>query len=243
MLRQYRVRDYDFKLIILVVALTIIGIFAVGSADESLQKTQIAGFIFGMFFMVVISLFDYSVLLKLYWIFYIGNIALLGLVRTSLGVTVNGAQRWIVLFGIQFQPSEIAKIMLILFYAQFIMKRREKINSFIIIALCCLFMLPSLILVYKQPNLSTTIVMMVMFCVIMFVGGISWKLVAGILAVVIPAAIIIFSIVIQPDQTLIRPYQQTRIYAWLYPEKYSTTEAYQQLNSIMAIGSIHEKKF
>ncbi len=98
-------------------------------------------------------------------------------------------------------------------------------------------MLPSLILVYKQPNLSTTIVMMVMFCVIMFVGGISWKLVAGILAVVIPAAIIIFSIVIQPDQTLIRPYQQTRIYAWLYPEKYSTTEAYQQLNSIMAIGS------
>jgi len=237
MLRQYRVRDYDFKLIILVVALTIIGIFAVGSADESLQKTQIAGFMFGMFFMVVISLFDYSVLLKLYWIFYIGNIALLGLVRTSLGVTVNGAQRWIVLFGIQFQPSEIAKIMLILFYAQFIMKRREKINSFIIIALCCLFMLPSLILVYKQPNLSTTIVMMVMFCVIMFVGGISWKLVAGILAVVIPAAIIIFSIVIQPDQTLIRPYQQTRIYAWLYPEKYSTTEAYQQLNSIMAIGS------
>ena len=201
MLRQYRVRDYDFKLIILVVALTIIGIFAVGSADESLQKTQIAGFIFGMFFMVVISLFDYSVLLKLYWIFYIGNIALLGLVRTSLGVTVNGAQRWIVLFGIQFQPSEIAKIMLILFYAQ------------------------------------STIVMMVMFCVIMFVGGISWKLVAGILAVVIPAAIIIFSIVIQPDQTLIRPYQQTRIYAWLYPEKYSTTEAYQQLNSIMAIGS------
>lgn len=145
MLRQYRVRDYDFKLIILVVALTIIGIFAVGSADESLQKTQIAGFMFGMFFMVVISLFDYSVLLKLYWIFYIGNIALLGLVRTSLGVTVNGAQRWIVLFGIQFQPSEIAKIMLILFYAQFIMKRREKINSFIIIALCCLFMLPSLI--------------------------------------------------------------------------------------------------
>lgn len=237
MLRQYRVRDYDFKLIILVILLTVIGIFAVGSADESLQKTQIAGFMFGMFFMVVLSLFDYSVLLKLYWIFYIGNIALLGLVRTSLGVTVNGAQRWIVLFGIQFQPSEIAKILLILFYAQFIMKHKEKINSFTIIALCCLFMLPSLILVYKQPNLSTTIVMMVMFCVIMFVGGISWKLVAGILAVVVPAAVIIFSIVIQPDQTLIRPYQQTRIYAWLYPEKYSTTEAYQQLNSIMAIGS------
>ena len=156
MLKQYRVRDYDFKLIILVMALTIIGIFAVGSADSSLQKTQMAGFIFGLFLMVVISLFDYSVLIKLYWLFYIANIILLLLVRTSLGVMVNGAQRWIILFGIQFQPSETAKILLILFYAQFIMKHKEKINSFGILTLCCLFILPSLILVYKQPNLSTT---------------------------------------------------------------------------------------
>ncbi len=237
MLKQYKVRDYDFKLIILVVALTVIGIFTVGSADESLQKTQISGFVFGLFLMVVISLFDYSVLIKLYWFFYIANIALLFLVRTSLGVKVNGAQRWIILFGIQFQPSELAKILLILFYAQFIMKHKDKINSFITIVLCCLFILPSVILIYKQPNLSTTIVVMVMFCVIMFVGGISWKLVTGILAVIIPAAVIIFSIVVQPDQTLIEPYQQTRIYAWLYPEKYSTAEAYQQLNSMMAIGS------
>ncbi len=228
MLKQYRVRDYDFKLIILVMALTIIGIFAVGSADSSLQKTQMAGFIFGLFLMVVISLFDYSVLIKLYWLFYIANIILLLLVRTSLGVMVNGAQRWIILFGIQFQPSETAKILLI---------HKEKINSFGILTLCCLFILPSLILVYKQPNLSTTIVIAVMFCVIMFVGGISWKLVTGLLAVFIPAAVILFSIVIQPGQTLIKPYQQTRIFAWLYPEEYSTTEAYQQLNSIMAIGS------
>ena len=59
MIKQYRIRDFDFKLVILVIALTLIGIFAVGSADESLQKTQIAGFIFGLFLMVVISFFDY----------------------------------------------------------------------------------------------------------------------------------------------------------------------------------------
>ena len=129
MIKQYRIRDFDFKLVILVTALTIIGIFAVGSADESLQKTQITGFIFGFFLMVVISFFDYSVLIKLYWLFYAANIALLLLVQTSLGVKVNGAQRWIVLFGIQFQPSETAKILLILFYAQFIMKHKEKLNS------------------------------------------------------------------------------------------------------------------
>lgn len=237
MLKQYRVRDYDFKLVILVAALTTIGIFAVGSAaEESLQRTQIAGFIFGSFLMIVISLFDYSVLLKLYWLFYIGNIALLLLVN-QFGEITNGAQRWVTLFGIRFQPSETAKILLILFYAQFIMKHREKLNTIKYIALCCIFILPPVILIYKQPNLSTTIVMIVLFCIIMFVGGVSWKLVVSLLAVVIPTAIIIFSIVIQPGQTLIEPYQQNRILAWLNPEQYSTTEAYQQLNSIMAIGS------
>lgn len=237
MLKQYRVRDYNFKLVILVAALTIIGIFAVGSAEASLKKTQMAGFIFGLFLMVVISLFDYSVLLKLQWLFYIGNLVLLLLVETPLGKTTNGAQRWIRIFGIQFQPSETAKILLILFYAQFIMRNKEKINSFKTIALSCLFILPPLIFIYRQPNLSTTIVIAVIFCIIMFVGGISWKLVTGVLAVMIPAAVIVISIILQPGQDLIRGYQQTRILAWLYPEEYATTEAYQQLNSIMAIGS------
>ena len=102
MLKHYRIRDYDFKLVLLVAALTVIGIFAVGSAKESLQKTQLAGFIFGLFIMVVLSLFDYSVLLKLYWLFYLGNIVLLFLVETPLGQSAGGAQRWIELFGIQF---------------------------------------------------------------------------------------------------------------------------------------------
>lgn len=237
MLKNYRIRDYDFKLVILVSALTIIGIFAVGSAKESLQKTQLTGFILGLFIMIVLSLFDYSILLKLYWLFYLGNIALLFLVETPLGQSAGGAQRWIELFGIQFQPSETSKILLILFYAQFIMKHKEDLNTFKNIAISCLLILPPLVLIYRQPNLSTTLVTAAVFCVTMFVGGISWKLITGVLAFMLPAFIIIFTIVIQPEQTLLRGYQQTRILAWLYPEKYATTEAYQQLNSMMAIGS------
>lgn len=238
MLKQYRIRDYNFKLVLFVAALTVVGIFAVGSAKESLQKTQISGFIFGLFLMLVISLFDYSVLLRLYWLFYAGNLVLLFLVTLpGIGVKTNGAQRWVELFGIQFQPSETAKILLILFYAQFIMKHKDKLNTFKNIALCCLFIVPSLVLIYKQPNLSTTIVITVIFCVIMFVGGVSWKLVLGVLAVTVPAFIIVISLILQPEQELLHGYQQTRILAWLYPEEYATTEAYQQLNSITAIGS------
>lgn len=236
MLRQYRIRDYDFKLIILVVALTVIGILAIGSAKESVQSRQLAGFVLGLFLMLVISLFDYSVILKFYWILYVLNIVLLTLVKV-MGVEAGGAQRWLNIFGIQFQPSETAKILLILFYAQFIMKHKEEMDSFRMIAACIILFIPPIALIYKQPDMSTSIMVALLFCVILFVGGISWKYILLAFAVAVPAFIIVLTLVLQPDQKLIEPFQQNRILAWLYPEEYSQAEAYQQTNSIMAIGS------
>ena len=71
----------------------------------------------------------------------------------------------------------------------------------------------------------------------MYLAGLSYKFIGTLLAIMIPTALIFILIVIQPNQKLIEPYQQTRILAWLYPEKYASDEAFQQTNSIMAIGS------
>ena len=60
MLRKYRVRDYDFKLIFLLVAVTVIGILAIGSARPEYQNRQLLGFVMGFFIMIVLSFFDYS---------------------------------------------------------------------------------------------------------------------------------------------------------------------------------------
>ena len=95
MLKRYKVRDYDFGLIIMVPALTIIGILAVGSAKESMQSSQILGLILGFFFMILLSLFDYSFFLNFYWLIYIFNLVLLIGVE-FFGKTVNNAQRWII---------------------------------------------------------------------------------------------------------------------------------------------------
>ena len=236
MLKHYHIKDYDFKLIILVTALTWIGIFAIGSAQESVQSRQIAGFVLGFVLMLVISLFDYSVILRFYWVLYAVNLVLLALVR-YMGEEHGGAQRWLNLFGIQFQPSEAAKIFLILFFAQFIQKHQEEMNSLRIILMCVLFFLPSIWLIYKQPDMSTSIMVAILFCVILFVGGISWKYVITAVAVAVPAFIILFMMILEPDQDLIKNFQQNRILAWLNPEEYATTEAYQQLNSMTAIGS------
>ena len=63
------------------------------------------------------------------------------------------------------------------------------------------------------------------------------KIIAGVLGIAVPAAVILFVLILQPDQTIINGYQQERILAWLEPEKYANSTAYQQTNAMMAIGS------
>ncbi len=236
MLKRYRIKNYDFGLVFMLIVISVIGVLAVGSAKESLQDRQLMGLILGVFLMIVISLFDYSFFLNFYWVLYFINILLL-LSVTFLGKVVGGAQRWIIILGIQFQPSETAKIILILFYAQFIMKHRSTLNTFRTLAMLILLLAPPLILIYTQPDLSTSIMIGIIFCVLLFIGGLSYKIIFGILAVAVPAFIIFLSIVLQPEQDLIKDYQQTRILAWLQPAKYANAEGYQQANAITAIGS------
>lgn len=236
MFKNYRVRDYDFKLIIMIVAITIIGILVVGSAKASVQERQIQGFLMGFFIMIVLSFFDYSFFLRFYWVIYVANFVLLLLVH-FFGEEVNHATRWLEIGGIQFQPSETAKIMLILFYSQFIMKHRENINTLRMIATMLLLLVPPLALIYKQPDLSTSIVIVIIFCVLWYMGGLDSKIIIEVLCVAIPAAVIFLILVLQPDQQIIEEYQQTRILAWIEPEKYATGAAYQQTNAMMAIGS------
>ncbi|MBR6848854.1 MAG: rod shape-determining protein RodA [Lachnospiraceae bacterium] len=236
MKQKLSVKYYNFRLVVYLLAISTVGILAIGSAKESVQSRLIMGLALGLFLMVVISLFDYGVILKLYWLIYLGNLGLLLLVK-FFGDSSNNAQRWIELAGIRFQPSESAKIFLILFFAQFIMKRKENLNTFKTIAEMVLLFFPVFLLIYKQPDLSTSIMVILIFCMVLYVGGLSHKVIFATLAVVVPAAVIVFFLILQPDQQLINEYQQKRILAWLQPDKYSLTTAYQQQNSITAIGS------
>jgi rod shape determining protein RodA len=237
MLRRYRLRDYDFKLILMILALSAIGVLTIGSAEPSLQNRQLAGVAAGTVIMIAISLVNYNTVLNFHWLIYAVNLVLLGLVLTNIGQEGGGAQRWVKIGGLQFQPSELAKILLILFFAQYIMKNREKFNTVKIILSCIGLILVPWILIYEQPDLSTSIMVIIIFCIIMFSGGVSHKLVIAVLAVTIPAIIIVVSLATQPDSTLLQQYQKNRILAFRYPEQYAGDEAYQQLNSRMAIAS------
>ena len=80
MLKQYRLKNYHFQLVVYIIALSIIGILLIGSAKHSVQSKQIIGFVMGLTIMIVLSLIDYSFLLKFVWIYYAVMILLLLLV-------------------------------------------------------------------------------------------------------------------------------------------------------------------
>ena len=111
------------------------------------------------------------------------------------------------------------------------------INSPKVIIQAVALLVPSLVLIVAQPNLSTTICVAALFCAIMFLAGLSYKFIGTMLVIAVPTVVIFLAIAVQPNQPFLHDYQQERILAWLEPEKYADDESYQQLNSVMAIGS------
>ena len=234
--KPYRLKDYKFSLVILVLAISCLGVLVIGSANEAYQGRQITGLVLAIILMVVVSLIDYVWIANFYWILYLLSVGMLALVLV-IGETVNGAKRWIDVGFTNFQPSELAKILLIIFFARFIMKHEEDLSSRRTILKAVVLILIPLALIYEEPNLSTTICTAVLFCVLMYMGGLSYKFIGTVLLITVPVAVILLSLVVQPDQNILDDYQQKRILAWLNPEEYASDEAYQQNNSVMAIGS------
>ena len=237
MLKQYKLRNYHFQLVVSILVLNIIGILIIGSAKHSVQKMQILGCIIGMVAMVIVSLMDYSFILRFTWLYYIGIIVLLGLVMTGIGDSAGGAQRWIDFGGFRFQPSELAKIVLILFFARFFSKHAENLNTVKTIGLSFVLIGIPLLLIVTQPDTSTSIAIALIFISLLFIAGLSYKIVLTVLGICIPTGLIGITVILRMAQSS-GDYRFGRIMALLYPQDPRWSDiAAQQQNSIMAIGS------
>ncbi len=225
----------DFILILFTLILSTISVLAITSSNESLRNKQIIGIVVSLVIMFLFSMIDYHRLIDLYWFGYIVSLALLMIVILK-GHDSHGASRWIQIGGFTFQPSEITKIMLILFFAKFIMKYRDRIRSISFVMLCVLLLAPPVFLVLKQPDLSTSIMLLVIFTSILFVGGMDRRLLTTVMMVVVPLSILVIVSASWKNSPFLKLYQQKRILSWLHPEDYPE-DAYQTLNSMMAIGS------
>lgn len=237
MLKQYKLRFYNFRLVVMLLAISLIGIQLVGIAMASLRTKQTAGVLLGLVIMVILSLMDYSWILNFQWIMYFANIVMLLWVRFN-GYEANGAARWINLGFMQFQPTELAKIILILFFAKFFMDHEDTLNTFRTLTESAVLVGVPLYLILDQPDLKNTITVALLFCVLIYIAGVSYRVIVGAVLIAIPLLIIFLSIVIQPDQKLIADYQRNRIMSFLYPEEEEySDDVEQQNNSMTAIAS------
>ena len=237
MIKQYKLRFYNFRLVLFLLAISVIGIVLVGTAREDLKSKQLVGVILGLIIMVILSLMDYSWISNFQWIMYGLNIVLLLVVRL-FGDSANGAARWIDFGFIRFQPTELSKIIIILFFARFFMDHEEDLNTLRTLAKAVVLLAIPLFLIYEQPDMKNTIMILGVFCILIYVAGLSYKVIGGVFLIMIPLVVIFLAIVVQPDQSLIKDYQRKRIMAFLYPEneEYSD-DIEQQNNSKTAIAS------
>ncbi len=239
MFKQYKLKNYRFRLVAYVVLLCIIGVMVVGSAKPSVQTKQIIGIAGGLVAMVIVSLIDYGTILKFRRPIYLLAVVLLAVIFIpGVGDNTGGATRWIqVTSSFKFQPSEFCKILLITFFAGFFMKYQDQLNTWKTLLLSLILAGIPLLLIVKEPDLSTTIATTMIFITLLFVAGLSYKIVAGVLVLGVPVGII--GVVLIMKQALpLKPYQYKRIMSWLQPSNPAyADDSYQQQNSIIAIGS------
>ena len=154
----------------------------------------------------------------------------------GFGRDTVGAQRWIDLPGIgAIQPSEFSKILMIVTLAAYFSVFRKRINNIFVLLGGGALLGGHALLILLEPDLSTTIVFCVIFVIMLYVAGISYKWIGGVVAAVIPVGVYGLYMIQQPGMD--QNYQVRRILSWLYPDRYSVDVTAQQRHSIMAIGS------
>jgi rod shape determining protein RodA len=235
------IRHVDPVLIAAAIGLAVIGLLAIYSAThQSLAavgldpgrfvKRQLTFLAVALIVLMLAASFDYR-LLKVYaGIVYVSSLVLLVLVRTPIGTSVKGAQRWFELFGFQLAPSEVAKLALIAMLAAFLSEVRGELKVQDVFRTAALAAVPAL-LVFLQPDLGSSIVFAAILVGVLVVAGARARYL-GLLAL---TAVVL--IVAGFQVGLVREYQIERLRAFLDPASVSEDALHNREQAEIAIGS------
>ncbi|WP_449620381.1 FtsW/RodA/SpoVE family cell cycle protein [Robertmurraya sp. Marseille-Q9965] len=248
----------DFNLIFILFLLFVASCISIYSAQstgqygENFLLKQIVWYVIGAGIIAAVINFDSDQLKKLSWYVYGLGLALLAFLIVapdSIAPVINGAKSWFRAPGIgSLQPSEFVKVFLILALARTIVDHHEKtldktIQTDLWLLLKIGFVTGApLLLVMQQPDLGTSLVFIAIMLGMVFISGITWKLLVPIFGVGATLISIIFYFVLWKPDLLekylgVKEYQFGRIYSWLDPYNYSSTTGYQLTKSLLAIGS------
>ena len=182
----------------------------------------------GLAVMVTVAMFDYAWLGTFAPLLFLLTLGLLGVVLL-IGTSSLGAQRSVNFAGMSFQFSEVAKVLMIVVLAKFFADRIDKIGSPITIGLGLAILGPAFALVYRQPDLDTSLVFVAIFFGMAFMAGARlWQLV-GMVAIAGASFPLIWG--------LLKPYQQARLTAFIDPYADPQGAGWNIIQSLIAVGS------
>ena len=243
---RYDLKKYRWMILLLISLICIAGIYVLGKVqgeDIDMVPRQIKGLIGGIFLAVFVSMFDYHFVCKFAGAMYVVNFILLYVVKyvDYFNIQRGGVNRWI---GIpngeypkfEFQVSELTKVVLVICLATLFDRLMDRMKQGWVLLLALIMIAVPVFLVFMQPDLSTTIVICVSLVVVIFVSGITYKILLPLVAVAVPLAAGLFWYVQQDFQVLLNENQQERVLSLLHPENHADT-LWQQENSITAIAS------
>ena len=228
-----KVKKLDFVLLFSIIILSIISLVVMYSTDggEILYHTKSHFIKLVTFFllMLVISFFNIKIWHLFSYVFYVLIIFLLIWVA-FYGIKVSGSQRWMNLYFIVLQPSELMKIAIILCLAKYYHRLKiDNVNSFTSIIIVLTIILIPVMLVVSQPDLGTSILIALSGLIILWLGGVRIKYFFY--------SFFTFLITLPFIISFLKPYQKLRILTFLDPDRDPLGAGYQIIQSKIAIGS------
>jgi rod shape determining protein RodA len=189
----------------------------------------------GLVLMYGVSRIDYSRLRELRFPVYGLLLALLGLVLVIAQAT-RGAKAWIELPFFNFQPSEIGKVLLVVALAAFVVDRMRRMGRETTARIMLLGLVPTM-LVIAEPDLGSSMVYVAGTLAVLFVAGAPWRHFAALGALLAVAVTIVVVAAPAVGVDVLKPYQVDRLTSFLHPSGSASDEAYQQKQSVIALGS------
>jgi rod shape determining protein RodA len=155
----------------------------------------------------------------------------------ALGVEVRGSKRWIEFGFFNFQPSELGKIVLIVFLAGFVAERRQRVGEWRTTAAVVGLAAPLVLLVFKEPDFGTSLIYGAIVLGVLFLGGAPWRHLAalGVVAGLLAAGILWF--LPAAGVEVLEPYQRDRLVGFVNPDVDPSGSTYNVNQSVTAVGS------
>ncbi len=239
------IRKLDFTIVITMTILIGIGLYCGRQAfmlSEDLDAIfikQIAGVMLGYAFIIAVILIDYHIISNLSFLLYIAMNAILALTLV-IGSDLNNVKRWINILGIPFQPSELTKVVLILFLAFLCNSFKNKLDKLYVLLILVAVVAVPMVLIMLEPHLSSALAILFVFCIMVYCSEIRYKVIGTALAFILPLVVGLIVAVLVFDLKLpfIENYQVKRVLFFVSDdENDELTGDYQQNQSIGAIAS------